>query len=303
MFNLKIQIFDKNVLIYIYIYFFCKNNCRPPFWEHFLFEFVAAYLARWSISRRPRVNPWLAIMESEQCFWKPIRDWHLARRNLQKLQVVEEQRQLQGGAFLGSKPLEIFWVERRQLHWEWERKEEQAGEEQRALERRSEEETEHVSEERRQDIFQSSLRGERSLEGEKSEKKRGQGGEFLGGASERENEGEGEKEDFWRATREEGDDSQRRKKKGDSGGRRLQTEWGRDLKRKKKRVFTEFLFIWLERTTLSAFVIAAQVRIYSYFAHSLYMLYFSYCAWSIWVFIDSLIDCHISFSLLVETRL
>ena len=31
--------------------------CRPPFWKHFLFEFVAAYLAGWSISRRPRVNP------------------------------------------------------------------------------------------------------------------------------------------------------------------------------------------------------------------------------------------------------
>ena len=53
---------------------------------------------------------------------------------------------------------------------------------------------------------------------------RGQGGEFPGGALERENEGEGEKEDFWRATREEGDDAQWRKKKGDSGGRRLQTE-------------------------------------------------------------------------------
>ena len=35
------------------------------------------------------------------------------------------------------------------------------------------------------------------------------------------------------------------------GGRRLQTEWGRDLKRKKKRVFTEFLFIWLEKTILT----------------------------------------------------
>ena len=70
--------------------------CRPPFWEHFLFEFVATYLVRWSISRRPRVNPWLAIMESEQCFWKPIRDWHLARRNLQKLQVVEGQKAAAG---------------------------------------------------------------------------------------------------------------------------------------------------------------------------------------------------------------
>ena len=44
--------------------------------------------------------------------------------------------------------------------------EEQAGEEQGALERGSEEETEHVSEERRQAIFQKGLRGERSLEGE-----------------------------------------------------------------------------------------------------------------------------------------
>ena len=47
-----------------------------------------------------------------------------------------------------------------------------------------------------------------------------------------------------------GDYSEQRKKKGNSGGRRLQTKWGRDLKGKKKRVFTEFLFIWLERTTL-----------------------------------------------------
>ena len=53
----------------------------------------------------------------------------------------------------------------------------------------------------------------------------------------------------------------------------------------------------------SAFVIAAQVRIYSYFAHYLYMLWYSYVHDLIWVFIDFLIDCHVSFILVVETRL
>ena len=102
--------------------------CRPPFWEHFLFEFVAAYLARWSISRRPRVNPWLAIMESEQCFWKPIRDWHLARRNLQKLQVVEGQKAAAGRSVFEEQAVRdigtrrrYFWkrgtLERRILSW------------------------------------------------------------------------------------------------------------------------------------------------------------------------------------------
>ena len=65
------------------------------------------------------------------------------------------------------------------------------------------------------------------------------------------------------------------------------------------------IFVYCSLTMFhdSAFVIAAQVRIYSYFALSLYMFCFSYCAWSIWVFIDSLIDCHVSFISLVETRL
>ena len=96
---------------HLFLFYFKRVNkirkCRPSFWGHFLFEFVAAYLARWSISRRPRVNPRLAIMESEQCFWKPIRDWHRARRNLQKLQVVEGQK---GCRFwLLWRRLEIFW--------------------------------------------------------------------------------------------------------------------------------------------------------------------------------------------------
>ena len=53
----------------------------------------------------------------------------------------------------------------------------------------------------------------------------------------------------------------------------------------------------------SALSFATQVRIRSYSGYFLYIFCFSYVHDSIWVFIDVLINCHVSFILLVETRL
>ena len=67
-------------------------------------------------------------------------------------------------------------------------------------------------------------------------------------------------------------------------------------------IYIIFLCLFINPVFDSALWFVVQVRIYSYFANSLYMLYFSYCAWSIWVFIDLLINCHGCFILLVETH-